>query len=53
LPGDHGAHGDFDAAAWDFSPQFWAATHEAFSWGAIALAGLAIGYLLAGKKFTK
>lgn len=52
LPGDHGAHGDFDAKAWDFSPQFWAASHEALSWGAFAIAGLTIGYL-AGKKLMK
>lgn len=52
IPGDHGAHGDFDAKAWDFSPQFWAASHEALSWGAIAIAGLTIGYL-AGKKLMK
>ncbi|MBK0379693.1 SDR family oxidoreductase [Mucilaginibacter segetis] len=53
LPGDHGAHGDFDAKSWDFSPQFWAASHEALSWGAVALAGLAVGFLLAGKTLRK
>lgn len=50
LPGDHGAHGQFDAAAWDFSPQFWAASHQALSWGAIALTGIGIG-LWIGRKF--
>ena len=28
LPGDHGAHGTFDAQSWDFSPQFWGVTHK-------------------------
>ncbi len=28
IPGDHGAHGNFAAQSWDFSPQFWAATHQ-------------------------
>lgn len=28
VPGDHGAHGDFDQRATDFSPQFWATTHR-------------------------
>lgn len=50
LPGDHGAHGKFDATAWDFSPQFWAASHQALSWGIIALTGFGLG-LLAAKKF--
>ena len=27
VPGDHGAHGDFDARAQDFSRQLWAVTH--------------------------
>jgi NAD(P)-dependent dehydrogenase (short-subunit alcohol dehydrogenase family) len=45
IPGDHGAHGNFDAQAWDFSPQFWAASHRAFSWGALVLTGFGIGLL--------
>lgn len=28
IPGDHGAHGEFAAQAWDFSPQLWLAAHE-------------------------
>jgi NAD(P)-dependent dehydrogenase (short-subunit alcohol dehydrogenase family) len=36
VPGDHGAHGTFDARATDSSPQLWAATHR----GLLALAGL-------------
>ena len=49
LPGDHGARGPFDAKAWDFSPQFWAASHNVLSWGGIALAGLGLGWMLARK----
>jgi NAD(P)-dependent dehydrogenase (short-subunit alcohol dehydrogenase family) len=41
VPGDHGAHGRFDAKAHDVSPQFWADTHR--SW--LALAGAGIGTL--------
>jgi NAD(P)-dependent dehydrogenase (short-subunit alcohol dehydrogenase family) len=53
LPGDHGAHGNFDAAAWDFSPQFWAASHEGLSWGALLLAGFGAGLLLGRKLLSK
>ena len=35
VPGDHGAHGDFDDRATDRSPQLWATTHR----GLLALAG--------------
>ena len=38
VPGDHGAHGEFDARAKTFSPQLWSSEHR--SWlaiGAIAL----------------
>ena len=28
VPGDHGAHGDFDQRAKDFSPELWATTHK-------------------------
>jgi short-subunit dehydrogenase len=38
VPGDHGAHGTFDARAHDTSLQLWADTHR--SW--LALAGLGI-----------
>jgi hypothetical protein len=38
LPGDYGAHGDFDARARPWSLQFWATTHR----GTVALAGLGI-----------
>jgi NAD(P)-dependent dehydrogenase (short-subunit alcohol dehydrogenase family) len=36
VPGDHGAHGIFDAQSGSFSPQLWANTHR----GWIAAAGL-------------
>jgi len=45
VPGDHGAHGDFDDRAIDFSPQFWMTTH-ARSLGAAGLAGLALTALV-------
>ena len=30
VPGDHGAHGDFDARAHSVSPQLWTNTHRAW-----------------------
>ena len=42
VPGDHGAHGRFDAQATASSPQLWADTHR---WR-IAGAGLAMVYLI-------
>lgn len=44
VPGDHGAHGRFDAHARTSSPQFWATKHR--SWigvAAASLAGVAVG----------
>lgn len=38
IPGDHGAHGNFDEQAHNFSPQFWATTHR----GLVAAATLAL-----------
>jgi NAD(P)-dependent dehydrogenase (short-subunit alcohol dehydrogenase family) len=46
LPGDHGAHGDFDEQAWNCSPQFWLARHKAVSWGVVALIGFGAGFLI-------
>lgn len=41
VPGDHGAHGDFDARATRHSPQLWATTHRGLlAAGAAGLAGL-------------
>jgi NAD(P)-dependent dehydrogenase (short-subunit alcohol dehydrogenase family) len=51
VPGDHGAHGDFDDRAKDFSPQLWANTHR--GWLALAgasLAGVALAALLRKKR---
>jgi NAD(P)-dependent dehydrogenase (short-subunit alcohol dehydrogenase family) len=39
VPGDHGAHGAFDAHARSWSPQLWASEHRAL----LALAALALG----------
>jgi NAD(P)-dependent dehydrogenase (short-subunit alcohol dehydrogenase family) len=50
LPGDHGAHGTFDAESWAFSPETWAATHRLISWGAVASLALAVGVWV-GKKW--
>ena len=41
VPGDHGAHGDFDERATDRSPQLWATRHKRSLLSAGALAGLA------------
>src|SRR5207244_6124586 len=45
VPGDHGAHGAFDARAKECSPQLWASEHRA--WIAMGVAALAISGLLA------
>ncbi len=39
VPGDHGAHGDFDSRAYDFSPVYWANKHKGWliAGGALAL----------------
>lgn len=49
IPGDHGARGPFDAKAWDFSPQFWAATHKVITCSTLALAAIGAGLLFARK----
>ena len=47
VPGDHGAHGEFDAQARRWSPQIWATEHKsALGWiaaGVGAAAGLVLG----------
>jgi NAD(P)-dependent dehydrogenase (short-subunit alcohol dehydrogenase family) len=45
VPGDHGAHGIFDARAKDCSPQFWTSEHRGLI--AIGVAALAISGLVA------
>ena len=37
VPGDHGAHGNFGAQAWNVSPEVWAATHKAITFGSLAI----------------
>lgn len=47
VPGDHGAHGDFDERATDFSPQFWVMTHlRELGMAAAGLTGLALAVFL-------
>jgi NAD(P)-dependent dehydrogenase (short-subunit alcohol dehydrogenase family) len=45
VPGDHGAHGAFDARAKDCSPQLWASEHRTLV--AIGVAALAISGIVA------
>jgi len=45
VPGDHGAHGAFDARASDWSPQLWTSEHR--GWVATAVVALALSGLLA------
>ena len=45
VPGDHGAHGAFDARARNWSPQLWTSEHRA--WIAAAVVVLGISGLLA------
>ncbi len=45
VPGDHGAHGAFDARAKDFSPQLWTSKHRSLL--AIGVAVLAISGVVA------
>src|SRR3954469_23815164 len=45
VPGDHGAHGAFDARASDWSPQLWTSEHR--GWIAAAVVVLGISSLLA------
>jgi hypothetical protein len=50
MPGDHGAHGDFDARASAHSPQLWFDTHR--KWLALGMlgAGAVAGAVVAKKK---
>ena len=45
VPGDHGAHGAFDARASDWSPQLWTSEHR--GWVATAVVALGLSVLLA------
>ncbi len=45
VPGDHGAHGVFDARARNWSPQLWTSEHRA--WIAVGAVALAVSGLIA------
>ena len=45
VPGDHGAHGAFDARATDWSPQWWTSEHR--GWIATGVIALALAGILA------
>jgi hypothetical protein len=45
VPGDHGAHGAFDARANKWSPQLWTSEHRA--WIGIGVLGLALSGIIA------
>jgi hypothetical protein len=45
VPGDHGAHGAFDARARNWSPQWWTSEHR--GWIAMGVIALAMSGLLA------
>ena len=47
IPGDHGAHGSFEAQAWDFSPQFWGATHKWLTLAGVAAIAVGVGAAIA------
>jgi NAD(P)-dependent dehydrogenase (short-subunit alcohol dehydrogenase family) len=48
LPGDYGAHGEFDRKAWAFSMQSWMNMHR--DWFALAGLGAFLWYMLAHSK---
>lgn len=51
LPGDHGAHGEFDAESREFSPQLWATTHRGIvATGLLALGAVAAGTIMAARR---
>jgi hypothetical protein len=50
VPGDHGAHGAFDARASSWSPQLWTSRHRGWvATGVVALAFFAVLRLLKNK----
>ncbi len=50
VSGDHGAHGTFEAQSWDFSPQFWGASHKWLTFAAVAAVVAGVGAALAGRE---
>ncbi|MFT3775687.1 MAG: SDR family oxidoreductase [Minicystis sp.] len=51
VPGDHGAHGRFDARAKDRSLELWMATHKGLVAAAAACVGGAAGLALTGRRW--
>jgi NAD(P)-dependent dehydrogenase (short-subunit alcohol dehydrogenase family) len=51
VPGDHGAHGDFDARARDWSWQWWLSTHRAL--GMLAFGAMAALLVKAGRRLRR
>jgi short-subunit dehydrogenase len=49
IPGDHGAHGNFEGSSWAANPNFWIGTQRVLFTGAIALMATGIGLLLSKK----
>ena len=49
VAGDHGAHGDFAAQSWDFSPQFWGATHKWLTVAGVLAVAAGVGAALANR----
>jgi short-subunit dehydrogenase len=50
IPGDHGAHGDFDARAKSWSAQWWASKNRA--WFALATIAFLLAVILTGLTFS-
>jgi NAD(P)-dependent dehydrogenase (short-subunit alcohol dehydrogenase family) len=50
LPGDHGAHGNFDGHAKRRSPEFWIAKNRNWLGAAVACMAVAAGFLLVQRK---
>ena len=53
VPGDHGAHGDFDLRARDSSAQVWATLHKGLLAGAAAAAGAVAVGVAVGRNVTR
>ncbi len=43
VPGDHGAHGNFKAQSWDFSPELWLAAHQWVTFAGVAAIAVGLG----------
>jgi short-subunit dehydrogenase len=52
IPGDHGAHGNFEAQAWNVSPEVWAANHKAITLTGFAVLGIGLSLLCMRKIFS-